>query len=122
MTKVVDYVLSIDTFEQKCVLLKFMLQSSRLKYHVQIIGIDLSLSNNDIYEHKCLENIEKLYKQAGKCDDHQKFKDIPEADMVSTHEESTNISPISPRTSTLVKKPSARKSLFMFTNILEVKI
>ena len=40
MTKVIDYVLSIDTFEQKCVILKGMLQSPRLKDHVQTIGID----------------------------------------------------------------------------------
>ena len=68
MTKVIDYVLSIDTFEQQCVVLKGMLQSSRLKYHVKTIGIDQSLSNNSLYEHKCLENIKKLYKHAGKCD------------------------------------------------------
>ena len=40
MTKVIDSVLSIDTFEQKCVMLKGMLQSPRLKDHVQTIGID----------------------------------------------------------------------------------
>ena len=68
MTKVIDYVISIDTFEQKCVVLKGMLQSPRLKDHVHTIGIHPSLSNNTIYEHKCLENIKKLYKQAGKCD------------------------------------------------------
>ena len=62
MTKVIDYVLSIDTFEQQCVVLKGMLQSPRLKYHVQTIGIDQSLSNNAIYEHKCLENIKNYTK------------------------------------------------------------
>ena len=55
MTKVVDYILSIDTFEQQCVMNKGMLQTHRLKYHVPDIGIDLSLSNNTIYEQKCLE-------------------------------------------------------------------
>ena len=40
MTKVIDYVLLIDTFEQQCVVLKGMLQSPRLKYHLQTIGID----------------------------------------------------------------------------------
>ena len=68
MTNVIDYVLSIDTFEQQCVVLKGMLQSPRIKYNVQTIGIDQSLSNNDLYEHKCLQNIKKLHKQAGKCD------------------------------------------------------
>ena len=59
MTKVIDSVLSIDTFEQQCVVLKVMLQSTRLKDHVQTIGIDQYLSNNAIYEHKCLEIIKK---------------------------------------------------------------
>ena len=40
MTKVVDYVLSIDTFEQKRVVLKGMLKSPRLKDHVPTIIID----------------------------------------------------------------------------------
>ena len=62
MTKVIDSVLSIDTFEQQCVVLKGMLKSLRLKYHLQTIGIHLSLRNNSIYEHKYLENIKKLYK------------------------------------------------------------
>ena len=53
-----------------------MLQSLRLKYYVQTIGIDQSLSNNDLYEHKCLENINKLYKRSGKFDDQQQSKDI----------------------------------------------
>ena len=41
--------------------------------------------------------------------------------MVSTPEGFSNNSPISPRTSSLVKKPSARKSLFLFTNVLDVE-
>ena len=44
MTKLIDYVLSIDIFEQKFVVLKGMLQSPRLKYHVQTIGVDQYLS------------------------------------------------------------------------------
>ena len=40
ITKVVGYVLSIGTFEKQCVVLKGMLQSPRLKYHVNTIGID----------------------------------------------------------------------------------
>ena len=71
MTKVVDYVLSIGTFEKKCVVLKGMFQSPQLKDHVQTIGIDQSLRNNVIYEQKCLENIKKSYKQSGKCDNHK---------------------------------------------------
>ena len=114
----VGFVLSIDTFEQQYVVLKGMLQSLRLKYHVQTIGIDTSLSNNDIYEHKFLENIKYIYKQSGKCGIQQQFKYIIEADMFSTPELLAVKSPISPMTSTPVKKPSARKSLCMFTNIV----
>ena len=68
MTKVIDSVLSIDTFEQKCVLLKGMLQLLCLKDYVQTISIYQSLSNNALYEQKCLQNIKNLYKHAGKCD------------------------------------------------------
>ena len=41
--------------------------------------------------------------------------------MVSTPKMFINNSPIYPMKSTLVMKPSARKSMCMFTNILEVK-
>ena len=40
MTKVIDSVLSIDKFEQQCVVIKGMLQSHRLKYYVHTIGIE----------------------------------------------------------------------------------
>ena len=109
MTKVIDSILSIDTFEQKCVVLKGMLQSPLLKDHVHTIGIHPSLSNNAIYEHICLENIKKLYKQAGKCDEQQQFKDILEANIFSNPEGFTNNSPISPMNPTPVNKPIARK-------------
>ena len=69
MTKVIDSVISIDTFEQQRVVLKVMFQSTLLKYPVKTIGIDQYLSNNALYEHKCLENIKKLYKHSGKYDD-----------------------------------------------------
>ena len=98
-----------------------MLQSPRLNDRVQIIVIDPSLSNNTIYEHKCLENIKNSYKQAVKCDDQQQFKHILEANMVSTPEIFTDNSPIYPMTSTTVKKLSAQKSQCMFTKVLDVK-
>ena len=62
MNKVTDYFLSIDTFEQQCVVLKCTLQLPRLKYHVQTIGIHPYLRKNAIYEHTCLENIKKTNK------------------------------------------------------------
>ena len=120
MTKLIDSVLLIDTFEQQYVVLKGMLQSPRIKYHAQTICIDQSLSNNALYEHKFLQNINNLYKHAGKYYDQQQFKYIPESDMVSTPEGFTDDSPISPMTSTPVKKPCAKKSLCLFTKILDV--
>ena len=121
MTNVVDSITLIDAFEQKCVVIKGVLESPRLKYHVNTIGINQSLSNNALLEHKCLQNIKKLYKHAVNYDNQQQLKDILEAAMVSTPEGLTNNSPIYPMTSTTVKKPSARKSLCLFTNILDVK-
>ena len=99
MTKVIDSILPIDTFEQKCAVIKGILKSPRPKYHVQTIGIHPSLSNNAIYKHKYLENIKNLYEKAGKCDDQKQLKYILEAAMVSTPEGFTNNSPISPITS-----------------------
>ena len=68
-----------------------------------------------------LKTLKKLYRQSGKCEDQKQFKDIIESAMVSTPEIFNDNSPISPRTSTPVKKPSAQKSLCMFTNVLDVK-
>ena len=62
ITNMIDFVLSIVTFEQKFVLIEGMLKSLRLKDHVQTIGIDPSLSNNSLYEHKFIENIKKYTK------------------------------------------------------------
>ena len=81
----------------------------RLKDHVKTIGIDQSLSNNAKYEHKCIQNIKKLYKHAGKFDEQQQIKYILKATMVYTPERFTDNSPRSPITQTPVKKPSARK-------------
>ena len=41
--------------------------------HMVAIGLDQSLSNNALYEHRCLENIKKLYKSYEKCDNQQKY-------------------------------------------------
>ena len=98
-----------------------MLQSPRLKDHVKTIDIDQSLINNDPFENKCLQNTKKLYNNAGKCDDKKQLKNILEVAMVSTTEVLTDNSPIYPMKATLVKKPSARKLLCLFNNILNVK-
>ena len=49
MTKVIDYVFYINTYEQQYVVLKGMLKSPPRKDHAHAIGIDRSLSNNAIY-------------------------------------------------------------------------
>ena len=98
-----------------------MLQSPRLKYQVKTIGIDESLSKNALFELKCPQNIKKLYKHAGKCDNQKQFKYILEASMVSTPEGLTDNIPISPTTPTPVKEPSARKLPCLFTTILDMK-
>ena len=68
-----------------------------------------------------MNNIKNIHQYAGKWDDQQNLKDILDAAMVYTPEEFTKDSPHVPMISTPVKKPSARKSLCLFTNILNVK-
>ena len=71
-----------------------MLQSPRLKDHTKTIGIDQSLCNRSYFEHKCMNNIKKIYQHAVKCDYQQNLKDIIDADMVSIPEEVTYVIPI----------------------------
>ena len=68
-----------------------------------------------------MNNIKKIYQHAGKCDDQQNLKDIIDAAILSTPEGFTDNSPNVHMASKPVKKPSARKSLCLFTNILDVK-
>ena len=44
MTNVIDYILSVDTFEQQCVVLEGMLQSPSIKDNIKTIDIDQSFS------------------------------------------------------------------------------
>ena len=83
-----------------------MLQAPQPKDHVKTICIDQSLSNNALFEHKCIKNINKIYKHAGKCDNQQQFKDILEANIVSTTEGLTYKNLRSPMIPAPVKKPS----------------
>ena len=79
---------------------------------MKTIVIDQLLYNRFSFEHKCLNNIKNIYQHARKCEDQQNLKYILDAAIVSTPEDVT---------STPVKKPSSRKSLCLFTNILNVK-
>ena len=98
-----------------------MLQSSRLEDHMKTIGIDQSSFARSSFENICMNNTKNIYQHAGKCDDQQNLKDIIDAAILSTPEGVTNNSPNVHMTSTPVKKPSARKSLYLFTNILDVQ-
>ena len=98
-----------------------MLQSSRLEDHMKTIGIDQSSFTRSSFEHRCINNIKKIHQHAVKCDNQQILKDLLEAALLSTPEGFTDKSPDVHMTSTPVKKPSARKSRCLFTNILDVK-
>ena len=98
-----------------------MLQSSRLEDHMKTIGIDQTSFTRSSFEHRCVNNIKNIYQHVGKCDDKQKLKGIIDAAILSTPKGFTDNIPNVPMTSTPVKKPSARKSLCIFTKILDVK-
>ena len=68
-----------------------------------------------------MNNIKKIYKHAGKCDDQQNLKYIIDTSILSTPERVTDNSPYVHMTSITFKKPSDRKSLCLFTNILSVE-
>ena len=104
MNKAIDSILSIDTFEQKCVVIKGMLHSPCLDDHTKTIGIDLSSFTRSPFEQKCLNSTKKIYQHAGKCDNQQNLKDILDADMVLTPEEFIYDSPNVHMPSTPVKK------------------
>ena len=88
---------------------------------MKTIGIDQSSFTRSSFKHRCMNNIKKIYQHAGKCDDQQNLKDIIEAAILSTPEGVTDNSPNVHMTSKPVNKPSASKSLCLFTNILDVK-
>ena len=52
MNKAIDFILSIDKFEQQCVVIKGMLKLPRLEDHMKTIGIYQSLFNRSYFEHK----------------------------------------------------------------------
>ena len=68
-----------------------------------------------------MNNIKKIYQHAGKCDYQQNIKYIIDAAILSTPEGVTDNSPNVHIAPTPVKKPSARKSLCLFTYILDVQ-
>ena len=86
-------ILYTNTFEQQYVVIECMLQSSRLEDHMKTISIDQSSFTRSSFEHRCMNNIKKIYQHAGKCDDQQNIKDIIDAAILSNPEGVTNHSP-----------------------------
>ena len=85
------------------------------------IGVDQLLNKIDFYAHICMENINKLLKNRGKCDYQHQYKEIIESDMVSTPEGCTNNSTITLNPAMFTKSPIARKPLRQFSETLDVK-
>ena len=50
LNKAIDSIISIDTFEQQCVIIKCMLKSSRIDDHMKTIGIDQSSFTRSSYD------------------------------------------------------------------------
>ena len=73
-----------------------------------------------MYKHRCLENIKKLYKTGGKYDDQHQYKDILEAEMVSTPEVCNDNIPMTPNKSEYTRNPSTRKPLRQLSETLDV--
>ena len=113
-------IIDVDSFDQKCIIIKGLLQSEILKQHMVIIGAEQSLSNSALYKHRCLENT-KIKQLAVKCDDKYQYKEILEDTMVSTTEVFTDNSPIPSGTYVPEKKTNARKPLCPFSETLDVK-
>ena len=72
LNKVIDSILSINKFNQQCVVIKRMLQSSRLEDHMMTIGIDQFSFTRSYFEQICMNNIKKIYQHADKSDDWNK--------------------------------------------------
>ena len=73
LIKVMKAIFNIDPFEEQYVIIKGLFQSKQLEKHMGDIGVDQSLINSALYEHRCLENINSLLKTAVKCEDQQRY-------------------------------------------------
>ena len=71
---------------------------------MKTIGINQSSYTRSYFEHRCMNNIKKIYQHAGKCNYQQNIKDIIDADILSTPEVVTDNSPNVHMTSKPVKK------------------
>ena len=75
-------IFEIKSFEQQFVIIKNLLQSEKLRRHMNTIGIDKSVINSALYEQIFLENMKKLYKSDGRYYYQPKYKSILKSVMV----------------------------------------
>ena len=73
--------------------IKCLLQSSRLEDHMNTIVIDQSSFARSSFEHICMNNTKKIYQHAGKCDDQHNLKDIIDCAILYNPEGVTYNSP-----------------------------
>ena len=60
---------------------------------MKTIGIDQYSFAGSSFEHRCMNNIKKIYQHAGKCDDQQNLKNIIDDAILSTTEGVADNSP-----------------------------
>ena len=60
---------------------------------METIDIDQSSFARSSFEHRCMNNIKKIYQHTGKCDDQQNLNGILDADILSTPKGVTYNSP-----------------------------
>ena len=65
MNRFIYYILYIDTFEKQSVVVKGVIQSTRLGYHIKTIGIYQALCTRFTFEHKFLNNIKRYINMQG---------------------------------------------------------
>ena len=113
----IDLIIDIYSFDHQFAIIKGLVQSELLKQHMVTIGTNKQLSNSETYGYICLENIKKLYKSAGKCDDQQQYKDIIKSAMVYNPEVFIEKIPMSPCQSVSVKiQVQENQSIIFYTH------
>ena len=115
-------IFEMESFEQKCVISYLGVvdfQTTEKKHGCHWVWP--IIRNNDFYEHRCLENINKLCKTIGKCENQQQHKTMIKATMLLTPERCTKNSPIKTNPSVSTKETIARKPFCKFKDILDVK-
>ena len=68
LTKVIESIIEIGSFDHMCVIIKELFHSEKLKQHIVKIVLYQSLSNSAMYKHRYLEIINKLLIIPVKCD------------------------------------------------------